>query len=177
MAEGPDWKPAVPMLILIGGDDDWTPAPPCHGLSSRFPGELPWAHYDFGLEQQAVEPARLARPECNTADPHWWLANNKSTAWPAAVATATDIRKGIASLATESVTEPSEMCGAYRLASVGVTLDGGRCCAGTNAPTTVRSSHVRVRRSRLRDDRCARPQRRAAFHCPEVRRSGLAVEN
>jgi dienelactone hydrolase len=58
-AEEPDWKPAAPMLILMGEDDDWTPAAPCHEFASRFPGEVtlityPGAYHDFDAPNRPV---------------------------------------------------------------------------------------------------------------------------
>jgi dienelactone hydrolase len=49
------WKPAAPLAILIGADDDWTPAAPCEALGVRgrdakWPLELtvyPGAHHGF----------------------------------------------------------------------------------------------------------------------------------
>lgn len=57
--EDPDWKPAAPLMILMGEDDDWTPAPPCHELASRFPDEItlvayPGAYHDFDVPNRPV---------------------------------------------------------------------------------------------------------------------------
>jgi len=48
----PGWAPSAPLLIMMGEEDDWTPAPPCHQLASRFPGQItmvayPGAYHDF----------------------------------------------------------------------------------------------------------------------------------
>ena len=46
------WRPVAPLLLLVGADDDWTPAPPCMALAERA-GEAvdlrvyPGAHHDF----------------------------------------------------------------------------------------------------------------------------------
>jgi dienelactone hydrolase len=58
--EDPSWKPSAPMLILIGEDDDWTPAPPCHELAARFPDEItfvayPGAYHDFHAPNRPVK--------------------------------------------------------------------------------------------------------------------------
>jgi dienelactone hydrolase len=46
------WRPAGPLLILVGEADDWTPAEPCRRLAGRFPEALtlityPGAYHDF----------------------------------------------------------------------------------------------------------------------------------
>ena len=48
------------MLILMGEDDDWTPAPPCHELAARFPDEItfvayPGAYHDFDAPDRPVK--------------------------------------------------------------------------------------------------------------------------
>ncbi len=53
------WKPVGRMLILMGEDDDWTPAPPCHELTARFPGQItmiafPGAYHDFDAPGRPV---------------------------------------------------------------------------------------------------------------------------
>ena len=60
-AERPGWAPLAPLLILIGTEDDWTPAEPCRRLAARFPGrirlvEYPGAHHDFDAPDR---PLRL----------------------------------------------------------------------------------------------------------------------
>jgi hypothetical protein len=35
----PAAAPSAPILIVMGEDDDWTPAPSCHDLAARFPSE------------------------------------------------------------------------------------------------------------------------------------------
>ena len=58
--EDVNWKPAAPMIILMGADDDWTPAPPCHDLAARFPDEItfvayPGAYHDFDAPNLPVK--------------------------------------------------------------------------------------------------------------------------
>jgi dienelactone hydrolase len=58
--EDPSWKPSAPMMILMGEDDDWTPAPPCHHLAARYPNEItfvayPGAYHDFDAPDRPVK--------------------------------------------------------------------------------------------------------------------------
>jgi dienelactone hydrolase len=58
-SEDPAWKPVGRMLILMGEDDDWTPAAPCHELAGRFPNEItliayPGAYHDFDAPDRPV---------------------------------------------------------------------------------------------------------------------------
>lgn len=53
-AERVSWVPAVPVLILMGADDDWTPAEPCRTLGARYPAMItiilyPGAYHDFDV--------------------------------------------------------------------------------------------------------------------------------
>lgn len=46
------WEPAAPMLLLMGADDDWTPAAPCRVLADENPALVnahfyPGAYHDF----------------------------------------------------------------------------------------------------------------------------------
>jgi len=46
------YKPAVPLMILIGEADDWTPAAPCRALAEKLPGTVtlvayPGAYHEF----------------------------------------------------------------------------------------------------------------------------------
>ncbi|MCY0989552.1 dienelactone hydrolase family protein [Nannocystis sp. ILAH1] len=55
------WRPQIPLTILIGAADDWTPAEPCRRLAQRFPGmidlvEYPGAFHGFDAPGQ---PLRL----------------------------------------------------------------------------------------------------------------------
>ena len=43
--DDPDWRPRLPLTILIGADDDWTPAQPCRLLSQRFPRMIDIVEY------------------------------------------------------------------------------------------------------------------------------------
>jgi dienelactone hydrolase len=57
--EDATWEPVAPMLILMGEDDDWTPAPPCHQLAGRFPARItmiayPGAYHDFDVPDRPV---------------------------------------------------------------------------------------------------------------------------
>lgn len=60
------WKPAAPLAILIGADDDWTPAAPCEALGVRgrdekWPLEVvvyPEAHHGFDAPSGTVRPRR-----------------------------------------------------------------------------------------------------------------------
>lgn len=54
------WAPSAPLLILIGADDDWTPAEPCRRLAARFPDritlvEYPGAYHDFDVPNRPVK--------------------------------------------------------------------------------------------------------------------------
>ena len=54
------WKPSAPMMILMGEDDDWTPAPPCHDLVARYPNEItfvayPGAYHNFDAPGRPVK--------------------------------------------------------------------------------------------------------------------------
>ncbi len=67
----PGWRPAAPLLILMGESDDWTPAAPCHALASTLPGAVtlvtyPGAYHDF----DAPVPVRMlaAVPNSQRAD-------------------------------------------------------------------------------------------------------------
>jgi hypothetical protein len=49
-----------PLMILMGEDDDWTPAPPCHELGSCFPDEItlvtyPGTYHDFDAPNRPVK--------------------------------------------------------------------------------------------------------------------------
>ncbi len=51
-ARDPSWQPAAPMLILVGEQDDWTPAEPCRQIAARFRDRIsmvayPDAYHDF----------------------------------------------------------------------------------------------------------------------------------
>lgn len=54
-SQGWSWKPAIPLLTLLGADDDWTPAEPCRNLMIHARGKgapietvvYPDAHHGF----------------------------------------------------------------------------------------------------------------------------------
>jgi dienelactone hydrolase len=67
----PGWRPAAPLLILIGESDDWTPAAPCHALAKEVGAALtlvayPGAYHDF----DAPRPVRILQniPHSQNAD-------------------------------------------------------------------------------------------------------------
>jgi dienelactone hydrolase len=54
------WEPSAPLMILVGEDDDWTPAPPCHDLAARYPKEItlvayPGTYHDFDAPDRPVK--------------------------------------------------------------------------------------------------------------------------
>jgi dienelactone hydrolase len=58
-AQKPGWAPSAPMLIIMGEDDDWTPAAPCRELAARFPDRIklvliPGAYHDFDAPGRPV---------------------------------------------------------------------------------------------------------------------------
>ena len=53
-ADRASWVPAVPILILMGADDDWTSPAPCRVLAARYPEMIklvlyPGAYHDFDV--------------------------------------------------------------------------------------------------------------------------------
>ncbi|MDR3536902.1 MAG: dienelactone hydrolase family protein [Acetobacteraceae bacterium] len=70
------WQPAGPLLVLVGDDDDWTPAPPCRDLAARFPGGIalvtyPGAYHDFDAPNRPVKVLNgLATPPSGTGQAH-----------------------------------------------------------------------------------------------------------
>jgi dienelactone hydrolase len=52
------WRPAVPLLILMGSADDWTPPAPCQALAARNQGIkvtlYPGAYHDFDVPRDPV---------------------------------------------------------------------------------------------------------------------------
>lgn len=71
-----DWRPAGPLLILAGANDDWVPAAACKPLAARFPGLIrlevfPDAWHDFDAEDDPVhEMHGLATPPSDTGTAH-----------------------------------------------------------------------------------------------------------
>ncbi len=58
-AERAEWAPSAPLLIVMGEEDDWTPAEPCRRLAARFPGRItlvlyPGAYHDFDAPGRPV---------------------------------------------------------------------------------------------------------------------------
>lgn len=58
-AQKPDWAPSAPLLILMGADDDWTPAAPCRELAAKFPDRIklityPGAYHDFDVPDTPI---------------------------------------------------------------------------------------------------------------------------
>lgn len=70
------YRPAAPLLILVGANDDWTPAPPCQTLAARFPGAVsltiyPEAWHDFDAPGRPVRVhSALATPPSGTGQAH-----------------------------------------------------------------------------------------------------------
>jgi dienelactone hydrolase len=63
-AAKPGWKPVVPLLILMGESDDWTPAAPCHVLAGRTGSAVtlvtyPGAYHDFDAPVPVRERAGI----------------------------------------------------------------------------------------------------------------------
>jgi dienelactone hydrolase len=54
----PGWHPAVPLFILMGADDDWTPPSACQALAARNPTIkitlFPGAYHDFDVPRDPV---------------------------------------------------------------------------------------------------------------------------
>ncbi len=57
-AKNPSWHPGVPLLILMGADDDWTPPAPCQALAARNPAIkitlFSGAYHDFDVPRDPV---------------------------------------------------------------------------------------------------------------------------
>jgi dienelactone hydrolase len=70
------WKPAAPLMILVGANDDWTPAAPCRALAGKFPDEVtlvvyPDAWHDFDRADRPVRVLHdLATPPSGTGAAH-----------------------------------------------------------------------------------------------------------
>jgi dienelactone hydrolase len=58
-ARDAQWRPAAPILIMIGDADDWTPAAPCQRLAPRFPAMIelivyPGAYHGFDVPNRPI---------------------------------------------------------------------------------------------------------------------------
>jgi dienelactone hydrolase len=71
-----DWRPAAPLLILVGASDDWTPAQPCQDLAARFPTVITLvsykgAYHEFDAPDRAIKVrSGLATPPSGTGQAH-----------------------------------------------------------------------------------------------------------
>lgn len=71
-----DYRPAAPLLILVGANDDWTPAERCRTLAARFPDRIklvvyPDAWHDFDAPDAPVRARTgLATPPSGTGVAH-----------------------------------------------------------------------------------------------------------
>jgi dienelactone hydrolase len=71
-----DWRPSAPLLILVGANDDWTPAPPCRVLAARHPQRIelvvyPDSWHDFDAPGRPVrQRTGLATPPSGTGMAH-----------------------------------------------------------------------------------------------------------
>jgi dienelactone hydrolase len=71
-AKNANWIPSAPLMILIGESDDWTPAPPCHQLSARYPAGItliayPGAYHEFDTPNTPVHQ----RPGAGSTPTGW----------------------------------------------------------------------------------------------------------
>ena len=70
------WRPAAPLMILVGALDDWTPADPCRSLAARLPDLItlmvyPGAYHDFDAPgRKLTEQSGLATPPNGTGHAH-----------------------------------------------------------------------------------------------------------
>ncbi len=70
------YRPAAPVLILVGANDDWTPAEPCRTLAARFPDRIslvvyPDAWHDFDAPDAPLRSRTgLATPPSGTGVAH-----------------------------------------------------------------------------------------------------------
>ena len=70
------YRPAAPLMILVGANDDWTPAAPCRTLAARFPDAIhltvyPGTWHDFDAPNEPVRVrAGLATPPSGTGLAH-----------------------------------------------------------------------------------------------------------
>lgn len=70
------YRPSAPLMILVGANDDWTPAAPCRDLAARFPEEIklivyPDSWHDFdALDRPVRLRSGLATPPSGTGQAH-----------------------------------------------------------------------------------------------------------
>ncbi len=70
------WAPSGPLMILVGANDDWTPAPPCEALAKKYPDLItlqvyPNAWHDFDRPDHPVaKRTGLATPPSGTGVAH-----------------------------------------------------------------------------------------------------------
>lgn len=76
--QGWSWKPAVPLLALLGAADDWTPAEPCNDLVTHARGKgapieavsYPDAHHGFDSPSARIVEVRDAKSPITGGPPH-----------------------------------------------------------------------------------------------------------
>jgi dienelactone hydrolase len=76
-----EYQPVAPLLILIGENDDWTPAEPCQKLTEAaqragYPVRIkiyPGAHHSFDSDR----PTRYIGERVNMNYPHWARCNDR----------------------------------------------------------------------------------------------------
>lgn len=70
------YRPSAPLMILVGANDDWTPAAPCRSLAARFPEQTklivyPDSWHDFdALDRPIRVRSGLATPPSGTGLAH-----------------------------------------------------------------------------------------------------------
>ncbi len=75
-SQSANWKPSGPLMILVGANDDWTPAAPCQALAGKFPDAItlivyPGAWHDFDRPDRPVRALHgLATPPSGTGVAH-----------------------------------------------------------------------------------------------------------
>jgi dienelactone hydrolase len=83
------WRPSEPLMILVGANDDWTPAAPCRDLAARFPRQIELhvyagAWHDFDAPDRPVRALTgLATPPSGTGIAH---TGTNPVAWADALA-------------------------------------------------------------------------------------------
>ena len=70
------WAPSGPLMILVGANDDWTPAKPCEDLAQKYPDLIslivyPGSWHDFDRPGRSVRSLHgLATPPSGTGVAH-----------------------------------------------------------------------------------------------------------